>query len=528
MVSALRTWSCRWGWALFVTLVVASACGGAAGGDEVVDDAQTGDAAIVDAGVGEDTADEVPSANDTVGDPAEVGTGSGCRSDTVPLGERDDSMSGVTMLPDGSVPIGNDLNAAISTALMSDGRVVAGYSNGYVRIWDFDDPNAPPVELFKVETCNFGRDPATCTDEDDYFCGRVFSQNKQVRVAGVVELADGRIVAGWQDASLRIWDPESPIDDPVRVETGYPVQHLIPLADGRLLAAGGSQIDVWTVDGTSVTADEVGAIDGWIGDIDTLSDGRIAVVTTAGYLVVLDPDTPMAEPAAYPQFENDFEGFQWLDRYQLIDFVEIDDSTILATDGTTLITFDLTSPVGHPEISPWLGDQGPIRDLIRLDDGTVLAAATEIYVLRGIGEEIESEATGIPAQRLRILARDLVLVLERNWTARLLAASSLVELTGADAAPPGVVGDSAPITHEDILIALEREGPSGLYYLGSCSGDVQVQDYPAPRGITPACAEIESSTDTEATLLLSTDEVQVTVLAFRDGAEWILDWSEAG
>lgn len=81
-------------------------------------------------------------------------------------------------------------SATSSMLLLSDGRVISGYQDGRIHIWNPNDAN----------------------DFDIEYTGHTDT------IWTFFELADGRIVSGSEDSKLHIWDPTCPTSGPAPVE----------------------------------------------------------------------------------------------------------------------------------------------------------------------------------------------------------------------------------------------------------------------------------------------------------------------
>ena len=80
-----------------------------------------------------------------------------------------------------------------------------------------------------------------------------------------------------------------------------------------------------------------------------------------------------------------------------------------------------------------------------------------------------------------------------------------------------------PISHEDILAAISYDEPN-IFYMGSCTGDVIVQQFPAPAGATPFCGTILSSSPTEAVVELVAELGPATITLVYAADGWRVDW----
>jgi WD40 repeat protein len=108
-----------------------------------------------------------------------------------------------------------------AVAVLPDGRLVTGGSDGRVLAWDPADPDAAPAEL--------GR--------HDY------------EVTAVAVLPDGRVVTGAKDKRVLVWDPADPGAEPAELgRHGSGVTAVAVLPDGRVVTGGRDRrVRLWDV-----------------------------------------------------------------------------------------------------------------------------------------------------------------------------------------------------------------------------------------------------------------------------------------
>ena len=96
-------------------------------------------------------------------------------------------------------------------AVLRDGRLVGGGSDGTLRVWDPAEPGAAPVE--------FGFNPGV--------------------VGQIAVLSDGRVATGDFEGAVRLWDPSTPGAAPVELgrHNGW-VNAVAVLGDGRVVSGG--------------------------------------------------------------------------------------------------------------------------------------------------------------------------------------------------------------------------------------------------------------------------------------------------
>ena len=100
---------------------------------------------------------------------------------------------------------------AAAVAVLRDGRLVGGGSDGTLRVWDPAEPGAAPVE--------FGFNPGV--------------------VGQIAVLSDGRVATGDFEGAVRLWDPSTPGAAPVELgrHNGW-VNAVAVLGDGRVVSGG--------------------------------------------------------------------------------------------------------------------------------------------------------------------------------------------------------------------------------------------------------------------------------------------------
>ena len=165
-------------------------------------------------------------------------------------------------------------------AVLPDGRVASGDSDGRMLMWDPARPGAGPVEL--------GRHDG--------------------EVAAAAALPDGRVVSGSggrggvlsrDDGRVLMWDPARPGAGPVELgrHPRNPVDAVAVLLDGRVVSRAGGWMWVWDPGAIQGAPAELGLA----GDIVTtavgvLPDGRVVSGGDRGWVQVWDPARPGAGP----------------------------------------------------------------------------------------------------------------------------------------------------------------------------------------------------------------------------------------
>jgi len=366
------------------------------------------------------------------------GTGSGCPFDTVPVADRDDSLSQNRMI-DGAVPIGGEEgNEPTSLLSLGDGRLAVGYRNGYVRIWEIESSSTGgPVELFREEPCIYASSEA-----------KTYTQNHARTVFALAELPDGRLATGWQDGTIRVWDPTSPDTDPMILDVdGSAIVGLYQLPDGALVAsAADGTVRSWAVDTfvPTLVRSADGAVPAEFEEPDRslvhLGGSRFATINQGGFVATLDLDRP-DEATLHPTIdwsspENFLEGIRpqtWVETHNWLRGALVDDRTLLVVTGRELEAVDLADPLALPVK---VGSDGvaTVQDVFVLNSGRVaVIAAGEVQLLetdqlsglRLDGAEMVLVGSGLRARRgIPATGGNVVLLSRDNW-ARLVDQAEL-------------------------------------------------------------------------------------------------------
>jgi hypothetical protein len=158
-----------------------------------------------------------------------------------------------------------------AVAVLADGRVVTGGSDGRVLVWDPADPGPGPAEL-----------------------GR-----HQGRVRAAAVLADGRVVTGGSDRRVLIWDPADPGSGLAELGRHQGrVRASAVLADDRVVTGGSDgRVLVWDPANPGSGPAELGRHDDWVNAVAVLADGRVVTGGVYGRMLVWDPADPGSGPA---------------------------------------------------------------------------------------------------------------------------------------------------------------------------------------------------------------------------------------
>jgi hypothetical protein len=153
-----------------------------------------------------------------------------------------------------------------AVAVLADGRVVTGGSDGRVLVWDPADPRTGPAEL---------------GHHDDW-----------VNAAAV--LADGRVVTGGVYGRVLVWDPADPGTGPAKL--GHHddwVRAAAVLADGRVVTGGSDRrVLVWDPADPGTGPAELGHHDGAVRTVAVLAGGRVVTGGNDGRVLAWDLARP--------------------------------------------------------------------------------------------------------------------------------------------------------------------------------------------------------------------------------------------
>jgi WD40 repeat protein len=167
----------------------------------------------------------------------------------------------------GAAPLelGNYVGSADNIAVLPDGRIVSGGSQGVLRLWNSATPNAQPIELgwtsgaiSRLAVLGNGRvvsgdsgggvqlwDPTTPG------AAPVELGHHDRWVTALAVLADGRVFSGGYEARVRLWDPATPgvVHAEIDCSVGALSARAIPSAQATLLviADADAGLSIWTV-----------------------------------------------------------------------------------------------------------------------------------------------------------------------------------------------------------------------------------------------------------------------------------------
>ncbi|ADP78940.1 trypsin-like peptidase domain-containing protein [Pseudofrankia inefficax] len=148
--------------------------------------------------------------------------------DPTELGRHDGPVPAMYTLATGNGPpieVGRGNISVEAVAVLPDGRIVTGGTDGQVLLWDLTQPEAGPIEL--------GRHDGP--------------------VRAVAVLPDGRIVTGGTDRRVLLWDPTAPGTEMAQLSCSVTTLATGPLGQDRssllVVAHQGSGISFWSVIG---------------------------------------------------------------------------------------------------------------------------------------------------------------------------------------------------------------------------------------------------------------------------------------
>ncbi len=122
----------------------------------------------------------------------------------------------------------------------------------------------------------------------------------------MIQLDDGRIASGSADDTVRVWDPDNPLQDVV-VYTGHNdnVAAVIQLADGRMASAGWDEaVRIWDIDSPEDDLVVFSGHSSWVLALAELQDGRIASADSGGTVMIWDPDDIGQDPIMYSEHQS--------------------------------------------------------------------------------------------------------------------------------------------------------------------------------------------------------------------------------
>ena len=213
--------------------------------------------------------------------------------------------------------LGRHTGAVYAVAVLPDGRVVTGGSDGRVLVWDPAEPGTGPAELGR-HTAGEVRAVAVLPD------GRVITagsygrvlvwdpgapQRGPVKLGGhdgevyaVAVLPDGRVVTGGSDGRVLVRDPAEPVTGPAELgrHAAGEVRAVAVLPDGRVVTSGysgGGLVLVWDPAEPGTGPAELGRHSGGVRAVAVLPDGRVVTGGSDGRVLVWDPAEPGTGPA---------------------------------------------------------------------------------------------------------------------------------------------------------------------------------------------------------------------------------------
>ncbi|WP_368858541.1 trypsin-like peptidase domain-containing protein [Modestobacter marinus] len=280
----------------------------------------------------------------------------------------------------GPVRLGGHTNEVRAVAVLGDGRVITGGSDGRVLMWDPTAPAAGPVWLGEhtdgVSAVAVLGDGRVVTGGSD---GRVLVWAPDSPAAGAVPLGehggglsavavlgDGRVIAGGSDGRVLMWDPTAPAAGPVWLgEHTAAVRAVAVLDDGRVVTGGfDGRVLVWDPDRRSAAPIWLGERAGAVSPVlavAVLDDGRVVTGRVDGRLLVWDPDRPDAEPLELGKHTAAVEAVAVLG----------DGRVVTGGYDARLLVWDPSHPIGRGE------NAGGVSAVAVLGDGRVVTG--DIY-----------------------------------------------------------------------------------------------------------------------------------------------------
>jgi WD40 repeat protein len=226
-----------------------------------------------------------------------------------------------------------------AVAVLPDGRVASGDSDGRVLLWDPAAPGADPVELSRRER----------------------------PIDSLAVLADGRLVIGGYDGKVHIRDPAAPGADPVELGGhSWYVQTLAVLADGRVVSGGGDgQARIWDPGAKDAAPVELGGHPRWVAVVAVLADGRVVTGGDDGVLRIWEPAAPGVDPVVLAGHDGHVKALAVLGDGRLISG---------GSDGRVLLWDPAAPEVGPVELG---SHDGHVETLAPLADGRVASGGSD-------------------------------------------------------------------------------------------------------------------------------------------------------
>ena len=230
-----------------------------------------------------------------------------------------------------------------AVAGLADGRVVSGGSDGQLLVWDPAVPQSGPIEL-----------------------GR-----RHQLVTAVAGLADGRVVSGGSDGQLLVWDPAVPQSGPIELGRRHQlVTAVAGLADGRVVSGGSDgQLLVWDPAVPQSGPIELGRRHQLVTAVAGLADGRVVSGGSDGQLLVWDPAAPQSGPIELGRHDRPVTAV-----------AALEDGWVVSggSDGQLLV-WDPAAPQSGP-IKLGRHDR-PVTAVAALEDGWVVSGGSDGRVL---------------------------------------------------------------------------------------------------------------------------------------------------
>jgi len=219
-------------------------------------------------------------------------------------------------------------------AFAPDGRLVTGAGDGTARVWDLNDPVAPPRALR-------GYDGA---------------------ITALAFAPDGRLVTGSKDKTARVWDLKDTAAPP-RVLRGHEgaINALAFAPDGRLVTGSADQTArVWDLKDTAAPPRVLRGHQGAINALAFAPDGRLVTGSADQTARVWD----LRDPAAPPRVLRGHEGGI------LALALAPDGRLVTGSEDKTARVWDLTNPAAPPRVLR--SHEGAINALAFAPDGRLV------------------------------------------------------------------------------------------------------------------------------------------------------------
>jgi WD40 repeat protein len=264
----------------------------------------------------------------------------------------------------GTIRLTGHRGAVRALALLPDGRLASGSADSTIRIWD-------------TET---GKETAVIEVRGD-----------SVRVLAV--LPDGRLLSGSDDSTIRFWDSSTGVETARLVGEGG-VRSFALMPDGVLASGSGSAdstVRLWDIK-TGAELARLECNDGALRALTLLPDGRLAVGSNCGTIWFWDPKC-----GADPTWVEDRGVSLWA-------LSVLPDDRLVAGWGDSIKLFDIKSGL---QVGVFKGHDDWVRTLAVLLDGNLASGSDDgtirLWDIKSGSESARIEDPGGSVRALEVL-----------------------------------------------------------------------------------------------------------------------------